>query len=72
MEIEMMSRDDIQERLSQIETELKTDGADVDKLSAEVDALQARRSSEGGSRRETCRNGKGCRNDCTCHRHCRT
>lgn len=42
MNIEEMKHDDIQLRLKEIETEMTADDADLEKLSAEVDALQAR------------------------------
>lgn len=42
MEIAEMKHADIEERLSQIQTELTEETADVEKLSAEVDALQER------------------------------
>ena len=42
MEIAEMKHEDIEERLSQIQTELADESADVDALSAEVDALQER------------------------------
>lgn len=43
MDFENMSMEDVEQRLSQIETELETDTADVDALSAEVDKLESRR-----------------------------
>lgn len=43
MEIKDMTIADIEERLAQIETELASDSADVEALSAEVDDLQTRR-----------------------------
>ena len=42
MEVAEMKHEDIEERLSQIQTELADESADVDALSAEVDALQER------------------------------
>lgn len=42
MNIEDMKHEDIQLRLKEIETEMTADDADLEKLSAEVDALQAR------------------------------
>lgn len=42
MNIEEMKHEDIQLRLREIETEMTADDADLEKLSAEVDALQAR------------------------------
>lgn len=43
MEIENMTHDEIQERLAEIDTELRGENADLESLSAEVDALQTRR-----------------------------
>lgn len=45
MNIEEMKHDDIQARLREIETEMTADDADLEKLSAEVDALQQREAS---------------------------
>lgn len=45
MNIEEMKHDDIQVRLREIETEMTADDADLEKLSAEVDALQQREAS---------------------------
>lgn len=45
MNIEEMKHDDIQLRLREIETEMTADDADLEKLSAEVDALQQREAS---------------------------
>lgn len=43
MEIEKMSVDEINVRLSAIKSEMEADGADLDALTAEVDKLQARK-----------------------------
>lgn len=43
MDIENMTHDEIQQRLAEIDTELRGENADVASLSAEVDALQTRR-----------------------------
>ena len=43
MEVSEMKITDVEERLNQIETELATEDADVEKLSAEVDELQERK-----------------------------
>lgn len=43
MEIENMSMEQIEERISQIGTELESDSADIEALSAEVDKLEARK-----------------------------
>ena len=42
MEIKEMRHEDVQERLTAIETELKDENADIEKLAAEVDELQER------------------------------
>lgn len=42
MEIKEMRHEDVQERLAAIETELKDENADIEKLAAEVDELQER------------------------------
>lgn len=44
MEIEKMSHEEIQARLTEIETEIRAEGADIESLEAEVDALQERKS----------------------------
>ena len=43
MEIKDMTIADVENRLAQIETELSSETADVEALSAEVDSLQERR-----------------------------
>ena len=42
MSIEEMSMDDVQKRMAEIETEIETDGSDLEQLNAEVDQLNER------------------------------
>jgi HK97 family phage major capsid protein len=43
MEIKEMQMENIEQRMTEIETEMNADGADIEKLSAEVDALLERK-----------------------------
>ena len=43
MEINEMQMENIEQRMTEIETEMNADGADIEKLSAEVDALLERK-----------------------------